>query len=98
MVGGEVAERRVPAPGVVTGDGEADFKRSFGRFGKAAAVEQFGPEVASKRFGMGRTASCQAGAALGSCQRRCLAWYTAGATRSTWQRWRTGAWLARWAM
>ena len=40
----------MPPLGVVVGDVVADFELGFGQSGETAAVEQFGPEVALKRF------------------------------------------------
>ena len=53
VVGQVVSEGGMASLGVVISDVLADFEPGFGQAGEAAAVEQFGLEVAPKRFGVG---------------------------------------------
>ena len=53
VVGGQIAERRMPPLSVIMGDMVADFELGLDQSRGAAAVEQFGFEAASKRFGGG---------------------------------------------
>ena len=51
VVGGEIAEGRMP-PLSVVGYIVADFQARFGEIAEAAAVKQFGLEAAPKGFGV----------------------------------------------